>query len=901
MSEDKAEPKSQRTAAGGANLARQAIAALGGVDTSGSQNTVASGSGTQNGQASSSGAQGNAADSKGGKTPSCTTVLFARRTSFSTADEFFAECSKRLRAQYGYPANPSKRKDDKVTVRCFCHKLSGCPFRVCALKQQDGSWFVQNKACTWDHSHPASTTPLPPSIPKKPPVPSDPGVGDFGTSSFYKDAGPPRPSPSSALSQPSASAPPPPSNPQPASQARQGSDTPALSATQLHAKKPARQESPDPIGLLPAIDSPVSLPRPPPAAIAQPQPVAPAAGPSAMPPPSRPPSAASSKPTTDATSSASAPPQIRPFRDVFQQAFTQAIASVTGTKPSASPTVSSAAVTDTNPIPAPANLVPAPAAIFPAPLETPADIVTPPLSTMTAEQLAARTVVRFPPGTTFSDDADFFTRCAKLPCEKFGVATQVRYRTKTGIAAYCGRRQTESKCGYAVRAVPQATGWVLQSDKCSWTHTHESGTQTVTASGTQLGDHRLGALKQLSMGGGPADSPAPAGGSAQPKAIIDAPLDGVPSPTETFASMIELYCCLVVVYTKALGVSVNKMPSGPNNERGQIRCNRANVGCPFKVVVNVNAEGRSYIDHDSSDWRHNHGKHPNYAADPNWRPTVMNADARKALGSWLTPDAAAAATDGDAASAHGNGSASKGLKKQWKGNQWTKAREQKLVAEARASGLPPPAGLVYHFDDGRASPSAASSATAPAPSTVPAPASTAAPAPPPALSSAKRSPPARILVDEPQTKRPRVKEEEQSPVQPSAALPSPASTTADVPLAAQQSTSHSSRPTLTPLARSVTPYVPPAPRPFPELEPFLAALHPSIVPLAPYLPSFGFTSVASLVDLALLSETALDVIFQDLRKRIEEDLRRDPACRATVLQARLFVKAIKDSPMRAQE
>ncbi|BGP06322.1 hypothetical protein JCM10049v2_002143 [Rhodotorula toruloides] len=117
MSEVKEEPESQRIMADEAKLARQAIAALGGgVGTSGSQNAVASGSGTQNGQASSAGAQAGAASLSDTKPSKGTTVLFPHRTSFSTADEFFAECSTRLHSQYGYPANPSKRKDDKVTL-----------------------------------------------------------------------------------------------------------------------------------------------------------------------------------------------------------------------------------------------------------------------------------------------------------------------------------------------------------------------------------------------------------------------------------------------------------------------------------------------------------------------------------------------------------------------------------------------------------------------------------------------------------------------------------------------------------------------------------------------------------------------------------------------------------------
>ncbi|GEM11750.1 hypothetical protein Rt10032_c16g5767 [Rhodotorula toruloides] len=102
--------------------------------------------------------------------------MFPQRTSFSTADEFFAECSKRLRAQFGYPANPSKRKDDKVTL--------------------DGSWFVQSKACTWEHSHPASTTPLPLPVSTEPLPPSQPPA--ITPPAVSTAADPPRPSPSSA-------------------------------------------------------------------------------------------------------------------------------------------------------------------------------------------------------------------------------------------------------------------------------------------------------------------------------------------------------------------------------------------------------------------------------------------------------------------------------------------------------------------------------------------------------------------------------------------------------------------------------------------------------------------------------------------------------------------------------
>ncbi|GAA6034364.1 hypothetical protein NBRC10512_005653 [Rhodotorula toruloides] len=153
---------------------------------------------------------------------------------------------------------------------------------------------------------------------------------------------------------------------------------------------------------------------------------------------------------------------------------------MTASETSASSSVSSSAPSDANHISAPANLIPAPVAIAPAPSTTRADVPTPSPSATTAAQSADRTVVLFPPGTTFIDEADFFARCAKASCEKFGVSTIVRNRDKPSIVACCTRRQTEVRCSYAVRAVPQATGWVLQFDKCSWTHTHDPGKQKAT-------------------------------------------------------------------------------------------------------------------------------------------------------------------------------------------------------------------------------------------------------------------------------------------------------------------------------------------------------------------------------------------------------------------------------------
>ncbi|BGO89881.1 hypothetical protein NBRC10512_005652 [Rhodotorula toruloides] len=296
MSGVKEEPEIQRIMAGEANLARQAIAALGGgVGTSGSQNAVASGSGTQNGQVSSAGTQAGATSSSDAKPSKGTTVLFPHRTSFSTADEFFAECSTRLRSQYGYPANPSKRKDDKVTVRCFCHKLNGCPFRVCALKQQDGSWFVQNKACTWDHSHPASTTPLPPSISTTPLPASRPASTAPASSSFI---GPQPLVPAVAST---------------SSLAPSAATNSTLAASSPRAIEPVAQTvhasnsfSQPPVSVAPPPAT--THPHPSPATIAQSKPMVPVADPVTMLPPSRPPSAASSKPTKDATSSTSAPP-----------------------------------------------------------------------------------------------------------------------------------------------------------------------------------------------------------------------------------------------------------------------------------------------------------------------------------------------------------------------------------------------------------------------------------------------------------------------------------------------------------------------------------------------------------------------------------------------------------------
>ncbi|BGP38242.1 hypothetical protein JCM10449v2_002171 [Rhodotorula kratochvilovae] len=81
-------------------------------------------------------------------------VLFATAEFFPSATALFDACSTRLLAQYGLATVPSKRKPTQVSVRCTLHRAGGCPFRVCAAKEDDGRWVVHLRSCTWDHSHP---------------------------------------------------------------------------------------------------------------------------------------------------------------------------------------------------------------------------------------------------------------------------------------------------------------------------------------------------------------------------------------------------------------------------------------------------------------------------------------------------------------------------------------------------------------------------------------------------------------------------------------------------------------------------------------------------------------------------------------------------------------------------
>lgn len=86
------------------------------------------------------------------------------------------------------------------------------------------------------------------------------------------------------------------------------------------------------------------------------------------------------------------------------------------------------------------------------------------------------------------------------------------------------------------------------------------------------------------------------------------------------------------------GVSLLKNGSKSN---AQLRCllwhptrhNSGNSPCPFIVHLHKSElTGRWSIDAEASTWTHSHGPAPEILRDPTWRPRIINADARQALG-----------------------------------------------------------------------------------------------------------------------------------------------------------------------------------------------------------------------------------------------------------------------------
>ncbi|GAA5910352.1 hypothetical protein JCM6882_003259 [Rhodosporidiobolus microsporus] len=114
---------------------------------------------------------------------------------------------------------------------------------------------------------------------------------------------------------------------------------------------------------------------------------------------------------------------------------------------------------------------------------------------------------------------------------------------------------------------------------------------------------------------------------------------GMPQPGDRFATFKILYVTAVKAILPVYGISVSPHSTQPST--AYVRCNRnhqnyknpASGACRFILCVKKDgATGEWVVQSTGSYLQHNHGAAPELLADPSWLPTIVNEDARAALG-----------------------------------------------------------------------------------------------------------------------------------------------------------------------------------------------------------------------------------------------------------------------------
>ncbi|GAA6012462.1 hypothetical protein JCM10207_007096 [Rhodosporidiobolus poonsookiae] len=333
--------------------------------------------------------------------------------------------------------------------------------------------------------------------------------------------------------------------------------------------------------------------------------------------------------------------------------------------------------------------------------------------------------------------------------------------------------------------------------------------------------------------------------AAEVEAVQQLTCPDFPRLDQHFSSLDKLYGALVLAVMPVYGIGLIIW----QGHRPQIKCNRSHEQhrskpggcCPWTVVVEKTEQGRWAILESLSTLYHTHGPDPRIVADPAWRPTVKNAVARAVLG----------------------------------------MRPLGSTTQSKKENKPPLAKKP------RTEPSSAYST--PAPSTFSGSTASYAPSPSLALSSDSRHfLPSPALPASPDFPLP--------PLPPAPGL-SISSSSSSAPTAPYSQSPQIATPHAPPhaLASSSAPSTA-SPLSNDALSSFLAALHPSLASLAPYLPAIGVTSPSSLADLTLFEPSTLDALLE-LVVQVSEDDKTRPvgAAKVSLVQLKMFARALRDA------
>lgn len=115
-------------------------------------------------------------------------------------------------------------------------------------------------------------------------------------------------------------------------------------------------------------------------------------------------------------------------------------------------------------------------------------------------------------------------------------------------------------------------------------------------------------------------------------------MHGLPTRDSVYDSITDIYKAYVAALVPAYGISVMVLHS--TQKKVHIRCNRYHTHfshlpggiCQWVALCRRRRDGKWIVDIDASTFEHSHGPRQEILADPEWRPRVINPDAREALG-----------------------------------------------------------------------------------------------------------------------------------------------------------------------------------------------------------------------------------------------------------------------------
>ncbi|GAA6034282.1 hypothetical protein JCM8097_003823 [Rhodosporidiobolus ruineniae] len=345
----------------------------------------------------------------------------------------------------------------------------------------------------------------------------------------------------------------------------------------------------------------------------------------------------------------------------------------------------------------------------------------------------------------------------------------------------------------------------------------------------------------------------------------------MPQPGDRFASFNAAYTAAVQALVPVYGYAVQRY--SVQDSGGYLRCNhnynQQSGRCPFQLAVRLDSSsGEFFVSTDDSYLEHNHDPRPEILDDPSWLPTVVNEDARRALG--LPPGKRAREKE-------------------------RKGREVKKLKTKKKEEVKQPKVQVFlcfrycaylTFSWLQRTPSTA----AEDPHALRTPSSSAVHS-----SSSNHSAPFFPPVSGP------------SSITPFSSLPHGPPIHSDHNYLGLSNAGHlkaastlqpSSSPSF-PQFPSTKPLPPPSSCFFPpaaHLTAFLTSLHPSLASLAPNFLAAGFSSLGSLTSLTLLEPESIEAVVELLRTTSEDERTRPPGgARIGVVQAGLLTKGLREA------